>query len=205
MMLVYSIKKEEIIMNNRTDGTIEKAYFEIGDVPKYYAGYTNGDTWNGWQCPMFEKRTADKYMEDYNESMLYKASYNKETDTYSFEMDINDPENIDEFVGFDIIYAGLPVHVYAIGAFCWVWDMLELPEHDIRMNFARFIAEANDKIFDKYGDTSDCIAFEFEGMHIHNPFISECGRFDEDPVEYYGKAFLNSRFYNDQANFGDMY
>jgi hypothetical protein len=31
------------------------------------------------------------------------------------------------------------------------------------------------------------VTFPFEGMDICNPFISECGRFDVDPVETYGK------------------
>jgi len=28
--------------------------------------------------------------------------------------------------------------------------------------------------------------FEFEGIWITNPYLSECGRFEVDPKEYYG-------------------
>ena len=35
--------------------------------------------------------------------------------------------------------------------------------------------------------------FEFDGIEIVNPFISECGRFViTDPNEYYGEAYKNS-------------
>lgn len=35
-------------------------------------------------------------------------------------------------------------------------------------------------------------AFEFGGTEITNPFLSECGRFDVDPHEYYGEAYKKS-------------
>jgi hypothetical protein len=28
--------------------------------------------------------------------------------------------------------------------------------------------------------------FEFNGVWIENPYLSECGRFEVDPKEYYG-------------------
>ena len=28
--------------------------------------------------------------------------------------------------------------------------------------------------------------FEYEGIWIENPYLSECGRFEVDPKEYYG-------------------
>lgn len=39
------------------------------------------------------------------------------------------------------------------------------------------------------------IYFESEpGQNIINPFLSECMRFEVDPVEYYGDAFMNSEW-----------
>ena len=32
--------------------------------------------------------------------------------------------------------------------------------------------------------------FEFNGVWIENPYLSECGRFEVDPVEYYGFDYL---------------
>ena len=34
--------------------------------------------------------------------------------------------------------------------------------------------------------------FEFDGMYITDAFMDETGRFEVDPVEYYGEAYLNS-------------
>ena len=28
--------------------------------------------------------------------------------------------------------------------------------------------------------------FEYDGIWITNPYMSECGRFEEDPITYYG-------------------
>ena len=38
------------------------------------------------------------------------------------------------------------------------------------------------------------ISFEFEGFDIVHPMLEESGMYKVDPVEYYGEAFLNSRF-----------
>jgi hypothetical protein len=34
--------------------------------------------------------------------------------------------------------------------------------------------------------------FEFEGTYITDPSMDETGRFEVDPIEYYGQAYLNS-------------
>jgi hypothetical protein len=39
--------------------------------------------------------------------------------------------------------------------------------------------------------------FVFRGTAIHDPFVSECGRFEVDPIDYYGMAFLTSRFFKE--------
>ena len=43
-------------------------------------------------------------------------------------------------------------------------------------------------------DSGRIMGFEYQGMHIINPFITECGRFNVNPVDYYGEAFLQSEF-----------
>jgi len=35
----------------------------------------------------------------------------------------------------------------------------------------------------------DCPVFEFEGVEITEPTMSECGRFRVNPYDYYGEAF----------------
>ena len=34
--------------------------------------------------------------------------------------------------------------------------------------------------------------FVYNGVEITNPYVSECGRFDVNPIEYYGRAYRDS-------------
>lgn len=61
----------------------------------------------------------------------------------------------------------------------------------------RKIVEANEKIIDETKDTIGCISFEFNGTSITNPFADESSINSVDPIEYYGKAFLESKFMKD--------
>lgn len=65
-------------------------------------------------------------------------------------------------------------------------------ENKINWNHIRRIAEENARHMGA-GEEIE-VYFVFNGVEVHNPFASECGRFDVDPVEYYGEAFLNSAF-----------
>lgn len=56
------------------------------------------------------------------------------------------------------------------------------------------IAEDQTQRFDKTGEMNGIISFEFEGTTIINPFEDETGRFEVNPVEYYGDAFLSSEW-----------
>lgn len=66
--------------------------------------------------------------------------------------------------------------------------------HELRMKYAELLANTNNEIM--LGSEEPIVYFEFEGVAIHDPFTEESGRFEVDPVEYYGEAFLNSAFYN---------
>ena len=65
------------------------------------------------------------------------------------------------------------------------------------------IDKVNDMINDNYTTDEDGneivlddapYYFEFKGQDITNPFMDSSYRFEVDPVEYYGDAFLNSCF-----------
>jgi hypothetical protein len=62
------------------------------------------------------------------------------------------------------------------------------------------IREIGEKQFVESGETSDpkfedkCISFDYKDITIINPFMDETGRFEVDPIKYYGDAFLNSDF-----------
>lgn len=59
---------------------------------------------------------------------------------------------------------------------------------------AKRLAERNVELFEAGKDEEIEHYFVYEGQMIHNPFISECGRFDVDPVEHYGDYFIYSNF-----------
>ena len=77
------------------------------------------------------------------------------------------------------------------------------------LNFAKRVQKANEvyELIKEIGDAQteqfletgvmedDFISFEFEGMTIINPFLSECGRFEVDPLKTYGEAFTQSDFF----------
>ena len=46
--------------------------------------------------------------------------------------------------------------------------------------------------FDEVLKTVNQKKFEFNGCEIFDPTKSECGRFEVDPSEYYGQAYLNT-------------
>ena len=46
--------------------------------------------------------------------------------------------------------------------------------------------------FDEVLKTVNQKKFEFNGCEIFDPTKSECGRFEVDPAEYYGQAYLNT-------------
>lgn len=67
------------------------------------------------------------------------------------------------------------------------------------MNYARAkeIANNNNKVWEQAEGrdvTDQMITFEFNDVTIFDPFVDESGRFDVDPISYYGSAFLNSKF-----------
>lgn len=69
---------------------------------------------------------------------------------------------------------------------------LELIKH-----MAELQTEIVEEICEKTGEHhyDGTICFESQhGDNIINPFLSECMRFEVDPVEYYGDAFMNSEW-----------
>ena len=46
--------------------------------------------------------------------------------------------------------------------------------------------------FDEVLKTVNQKKFEFNGCEIFDPTKSECGRFEVDPAEYYGQAYLDT-------------
>lgn len=106
-------------------------FFVIDDAETMYEGFTQGRTWNGWACPSFTKEIALQMVENYNkEAHPLKAWYDEKEDAFSFEMEANSPESTDTFHGHDIDVDGETLHVYSIGAGCWIWDVFGGSKND---------------------------------------------------------------------------
>lgn len=131
MVAKKPVKKSHRAVTAKIGKQFHKSAFGIDPESKneIYPGYTSGQTWNGWECPFFEFNIAKKILGDISKSDGAPTKYSKATDT--FTLSYNDPDNDPEpWPGVDIIYNGVLVHVYPIGAWSWCWD--EYTTEDIR-------------------------------------------------------------------------
>lgn len=102
---------------------LHQAQFSIDSIGEdvLLNGFTNGETWNGWDCPYFTFEQAHIVVEAFNASQRtggeeVKAHYDAELDAFCFffessgENDIFSAEEIDGN------------KYYPIGAGCWIWE-----------------------------------------------------------------------------------
>ncbi|MEO8612971.1 MAG: hypothetical protein ABI690_34075 [Chloroflexota bacterium] len=86
-----------------------------------FQGYTDGDTWNGFACPYFERTVAEQIL---NNAAKHGISwlYNYEYDAFIVRS-ISDPDGYapEEFQGHMIAIDGKETRVYGIGAYTWMW------------------------------------------------------------------------------------
>lgn len=107
---------------------MKKSLFNIDGMP-FYEGYTNGNHWNGWACPMFTKETCESICKCINDvgANIQKAFYDEHLDCF-FVTDINNveadnPEGIQEQAeGRDVQTENGILHLYSFGAYNWIWD-----------------------------------------------------------------------------------
>lgn len=108
---------------------MKKVLFTIDGFQHPHIGYTKGDRWNGWATPYFEIDEALKIMEEFNScDPEFPITYNKETDTFNIE-EVGGG-NGDEWKGTNYSTNDGIKHLYAIGAYSWVWE--DTTENDIR-------------------------------------------------------------------------
>jgi hypothetical protein len=110
---------------------MRKARFGIDSREEEFVGYTTGALWNGWATPYFTKEVADEIMKIQNQSYVeygmdkdgYRAVYNAEKDQYEFyDPDLEEPEIFDMEICETV---DGKLHLYGIGAYCWIWDEIE--------------------------------------------------------------------------------
>ena len=104
---------------------LRKAVFAIDSISgATFEGYTDGDSWNGWACPYFEKPEAEHVLKA-SEANNYIWSYDSEQDAFIVRSK-DDPEEYEPEV-FEAVQrnveGGEEVKVYGIGAYSWIWEL----------------------------------------------------------------------------------
>ena len=129
---------------------MKKALFTIVGCPKAYIGYTNGDDWNGWATPYFEKEEAIRVMHDYNKyrEESEHMSYDEENDI--FIAWVEGYGDYEYWIGENIHTAEGIKHLYGIGAYFWVWD--EAIDDGLAEGIEDFIYE-----YDTYHYRDECL------------------------------------------------
>lgn len=92
-----------------------------------FDGYGDGDSWNGWACPVFERDAADRIAEAFraqgDASVPFEARYDPETDEYVFRDPEDDADDEPLTFGSGSIDAGDgPIPVWFIGTRYWTWE-----------------------------------------------------------------------------------
>jgi hypothetical protein len=87
------------------------------DGENEYSGFSAGNTWNGFECPLFEKSVAEEILEDGLVLALGGWMYNGKLDAFYTEDE--------EFIGEPHYIDGEVKQLYPIGAFSWVWQRVE--------------------------------------------------------------------------------
>ena len=100
-----------------------KAKFNIDGQQDVFEGYTDGQLWNGWECPHFPKTELPK-IAAWLGTQEAEAEYVEAADTFVV-MSTESEIETEEFPGLDIVVDGEIIHVYAIGAWSWIWDEVE--------------------------------------------------------------------------------
>jgi hypothetical protein len=105
---------------------MKAARFTISEVIAPINGYTNGNLWNGWECPMFEKSEA---IEICNILSANGTDENIDGDFYRYDA-VNDSFVLDYYefgtlVSSEIYTANVVdgKELYSIGAFGWCWQI----------------------------------------------------------------------------------
>ena len=97
---------------------MEKARFGLFGVEGSFEGFTDGDRWNGWECPRFTLDEGLRFVDSWNAPVedcgRGPARYDSEGDFFEFTIE----GEIDRFVS-ELIDG---VKLYPIGAYGWCWE-----------------------------------------------------------------------------------
>ena len=98
----------------------EKGCYSLDPIQATFEGYTNGDTWNGFACPYFEKDVAESILKA-SEDNGYQWRYDPEQDVFLVQSKDDPPEyEPEEYQGQTISIDSKEVRVYGIGTYSWI-------------------------------------------------------------------------------------
>jgi hypothetical protein len=99
--------------------------FCLDSLTGNFEGFTNGDSWNGWACPYFERAIAQTVLEA-SVANGYVWSYDAERDSFVVRS-ADDPEDYEpeEFQGVTVEIDGEALKLYPVGAYAWIWEECE--------------------------------------------------------------------------------
>lgn len=104
---------------------LRRARFALGhdNYEKAHPGYTFGDLWNGFDCPYFDRASADSIMLD-----MPGMTYDSENDAYTISAEAlgYEPEDEPEVFPAERI-PGVDAPVYGIGRGGWCWEEVAPP------------------------------------------------------------------------------
>ena len=88
------------------------------DIGCSFMGYSTANRWNGWECPLFPRESANEISQYYSNDYCHMI-YDEETDCYIAE---HPSDNCSEkYEGKDYVVSGKIEHLYAIGSHKWCW------------------------------------------------------------------------------------
>ncbi len=95
------------------------------DIGCSFIGYSTENRWNGWECPLFPRESANEISQYYNNEYCCMR-YDEETDCYIAEYPSDNCS--EKYEGQDYVVNGKIEHLYAIGSHEWCWDKAEQEE-----------------------------------------------------------------------------
>ncbi len=82
-----------------------------------FEGFTEDKKWNGWACPYFTFEQALK-VADAHKRVISNAWYDQKSDTFNFQMDEDDKDDIESYEPVEIEGQKF----YPVGHSQWVWE-----------------------------------------------------------------------------------
>ena len=107
------------------DLMLTKKEFFLDESPSFI-GYTNGETWNGWECPLFSLETAKKVLELMIDDEDTSAYYDERLDKIMVVMNVSTTPEVEVYEPSTVDYNGETIKVYNVGSGSWCWMQQEL-------------------------------------------------------------------------------